>query len=663
MIGVFTLKITKKQQSLPLSQVKINDGFWNKIQKLVQDVVIPFQADILEDIADVKDKSHAIRNFRIAAGEETGEFHGFPWQDTDVAKWLEAAAYSITIKPDTALEARMDEMIRLVAKAQRPDGYLNTFFDLKEPGKEWTNMRDWHELYTFGHMIEAGVAHHLATGKDSLLNVVVKLADYITNRFGPENEGKTRGYPGHQEVELALLRLYRITGKKEHLQTAKYFLDERGTEPNFFVEETRKHRPHEKHYGIENTKYNQSHEPVRQQKEAVGHSVRALYMYASMADLAAETGDEALYNACGSLMDNMLSKKMYITGGLGSTVHGEAFSPAYDLPNDIVYAETCASIAMCFFARRMLEIKPTGKIADVLERQLFNVVLASMQLDGKRFFYVNPLEVVPGIAGVAHTHRHVLPTRPNWFACACCPPNVARMLLSLGRYAWGEGENTVYSHFFLGGEAQFKAGGGVSISCKTGYPWDGNTCYTINNNAEFTFAIHMPSWCRNAKISVKNSEGSISVGASTNHLAANGLIYEFKDGYWYISGKWQSGDVVKITADLPVLHIYSHTAVSDNVGKVALQRGPIVYCFEEQDNSGNLAALRISPEKGVLEVQGDGIFDGAILLKMQGIRRENTLDELYSETKPAETPQELLAVPYFMWGNRTPGEMRVWMGI
>ena len=639
------MNVFKKQQNLPLKAVTVSDNFWSPFQKLVDDVVLPFQADILEDKVDVADKSHAVRNFKIAAKEAEGEFHGFPWQDTDIAKWLEAASYSIAKKPDPALEARMDEMIRLVAKAQRPDGYLNTFFDLKEPGKEWTNMRDWHELYTMGHMIEAGVAHKQATGKDTLLNVVCKIADYVCDLFGPEEAGKKRGYPGHQEIELALLRLYRVVPEEKYLQTAKYFLDERGQEPNFFVEETRKYRPHEKHYNIVNTMYSQSHEPVRDQKEATGHSVRALYMYASMADLAAETNDMELYNACKTLMDDMINTKMYITGGLGSTVIGEAFSPSYDLPNDVVYAETCASIAMCFFARRMLEIKPDGIIADVMERQLFNVILASMQLDGKRFFYVNPLEVVPGISGVALTHKHVLPTRPNWFACACCPPNISRMLLSLGRYAWGEGENTVYSHFFLGGKAEFNLAGGVSIECETSYPWNGNTRYTVNGSGEFTFAIHIPAWCRNGKITV------------------NGKIFKewVQDGYVYITRNWQPGDIVEFTSDLPVLRVYSNLAVSENVGKVTLQRGPIVYCFEEVDNGDKLAALSISPDAKITELPGDDISQGAILLQMEGTRREAKTNALYSEELPTEQPQTLTAVPYYVWGNRKPGEMRVWM--
>jgi len=633
----------KTQQSLPLDAVQVQDNFWSSIQKLVQDVVIPFQADILEDKTDVADKSHAVRNIRIAAKEAEGEFHGMPWQDSDVAKWLEAAAYSLVIKPDAALEARMDEVIRLIGKAQRPNGYFNSFFELKEPGQEWTNLRDRHELYCAGHMIEAGVAHYQSTGKRSLLKIVCGIADNVCDRFGPEESGKVCGYPGHQEVELALLRLYRATGNKQYLETAKYFLDARGQEPNYLIEETRKNRPHEKHYSIINTMYQQAHMPVRQQAEAVGHSVRALYMYASMADLAAETNDTELYNACQTLMDNMVQKKMYITGGLGSTVHGEAFSPAYDLPNDIVYAETCASIAMCFFARRMLEIKPAGAIADVLERQLFNVVLASMQMDGKRFFYVNPLEVVPGISGVAQTHKHVLPTRPNWFACACCPPNVARLLLSLGRYAWGEGDNTVYSHFFLGGKAQFKLG--VSIECETGYPWNGNARYTIGGGAEFNFAIHIPSWCRNT------------------YMMLNGerIAYEIKDGYAYINRKWQKGDELEVLSDMPVQRVYSNLAVSDNVGKVALQRGPIVYCLEEADNGGNLAALRIPHDAEITEVQGTGVFNCTYVLEIDGKRRKNVSVALYTEERQTEETQLIKAVPYYLWGNRTPGEMRVWV--
>ena len=632
----------KLQKNLQLSAVRVKDTFWGNIQKLVQDVVIPFQADILEDKTTVADKSHAIRNIRIAAKEEKGEFHGMPWQDSDVAKWLEAAAYSIALRPDAELEARMDEVIRLIGKAQRKDGYFNSFFELKEPGQEWTNLRDRHELYCAGHMIEAGVAHHTATGKDSLLTIACGIADNVCKRFGTEYEDKVRGYPGHQEIELALLRLYRTTGNQQYLNTAKYFLDERGKSPNFLIDETRMMRPHETHYNIINTMYQQAHIPVRNQTEAVGHSVRALYMYTAMADLAAETNDAKLYNACKALMNNMIEKKMYITGGLGSTVHGEAFSPEYDLPNDIMYAETCASVAMCFFARRMLEIKPCGIIADVLERQLFNVVLASMQMDGKRFFYVNPLEVVPSIAGVAQTHKHVLPTRPNWFACACCPPNVSRLLLSIGRYAWGEGEGTLYAHFALGGRAQFNSG--VSITCETGYPWDGNTHYTIDTNAEFTFAVHIPSWCTSTSFTI------------------NGQPQEYRiiDGYVHISRQWLAGDKLAIINEMPAQRIYSNLQVSGNIGKVALQRGPIVYCIEEADNGENLAAISLSPTATITEQKGSGIFEGTILLHAEGTRSSGS-ESLYTTQPHEKAPHAITAVPYYLWGNRTPGEMRVWV--
>lgn len=629
-----------KNQSIPLSQIKVNDNFWGKIQELVQDVVIPHQADILEDKSSVGEKSYAVQNIRIAAGEAEGEFYGMPWQDSDVAKWLEAASYSIAIKSDAALEARMDEVIRLIGKAQHPDGYLNTFFTLKEQDQKWKNLRDRHELYCAGHMIEAGVAHHLATGKDSLLKIVIKLADNVCNRFG---YNKTRGIPGHEEIELALLRLYRITGTKEYLETAKYFIDDRGTSPNYFTEETRLNRPHEQPYTLINAMYNQSHKPVREQDEAVGHSVRALYLYTAMADMAAETNDKELYNVCVTLMNNMLDKKIYITGGLGSTFHGEAFSPAYDLPNDTMYAETCASIAMCFFARKILEIKPSGVIADALERQLFNVVLASMQMDGKRFFYVNPLEVIPGISGESPTHKHALPTRPEWFACACCPPNVARLLLSLGRYAWGEGEDTIYSHFFLGGTAEHKH---AKIECQTGYPWNGDTKFTINpTKPDFTFAIHIPSWCRNVKVLINGEPFSASPA----------------DGYIHIKRTWQQGDTVEIKSDLPVLRIYSNLKVSNNAEKVCLQRGPIVYCLEEADNDNTLAAVGFSPTEKVNITDGEGALSGMKVLKINGQRRQSQSTALYTEKQAELKPQQITAIPYYAWGNRTKGEMRVWV--
>jgi len=636
------------QRNIPLDQVKIKDGFWSRIQDLVRDVVIPYQADVMEDKIPGVEKSRAIANFRIAAGEMEGEHYGWVFQDSDLAKWLEAVAYSLSIHPDPELEKKADEVIELIGRAQESDGYLNTYFTLMHPDRKWQNLHDCHELYCSGHMIEAAAAYYEATGKDILLKIMRKNADLICNRFGHD---KTRGIPGHQEIELALFRLYEITGEKAYLDTALYFINERGSEPSYFIEEGKTRGWYQWSRDTEDREYAQNHAPVREQDKAVGHSVRAVYMYSAMADLAAETGDKELLDACEKLWENIVQKQMYITGGVGSTVHGEAFSIDYDLPNAITYSETCASIAMCFFARRMLEIKPSGEYADVIERMIYNTVLASMQLDGKRFFYVNPLEIVPGISGIVKTHKHALPRRPEWYACACCPPNVSRLLMSLGRYAWGEGGDTVYNHMIIGGYATFKAAGGVTIECDSKYPREGNAIYIVspvNDEAEFCFAVHIPVWCREAAFSV------------------NGERFEpkIKEGYAYIIRNWKTGDKLEVDFLLPVLRIYSNLAVSTNAGQVCLQKGPIVYCFEEADNGPQLAALRLPSDAEINETEIEsGILKGVPVLTAKGIREIRKAEEskLYTEQKPITEPVNLLAIPYHTWSNREPGEMRVWI--
>jgi len=633
------------QKSIPVDKVKIKDDFWSKIQDLVREVVIPYQADVMEDKIPGVEKSHAINNFKIAAGEMEGEFYGWVFQDSDLAKWLEAAAYSLAIHPDPVLEQRADEIIDLIGRAQQPDGYLNTYFIIKHPERKWQNLHDCHELYCSGHMIEAAVAYYKATGKDKFLNIMRRNADLICSRFG---HGKIRGIPGHQEIEIALLRLYDLTGEKSYLETAQYFIDERGTEPGYFDEEGKTRGWIMWSEGPEKRDYAQNHKPVREQDKPTGHSVRAVYMYTSMAALAKETGDRTLIDACDRLWDSITQKQMYITGGVGSTVHGEAFTVDYDLPNDITYSETCASIAMCFFARHMLEVKPSGKYADILERMLYNTVLASMQLDGKRFFYVNPLEVIPGISGVVQTHKHAVPQRPQWYACACCPPNISRLLMSLGKYAWGEGENTIFAHMFLGGTAGFEVGDGVAINCYSDYLNGGYVCYTINpkkDEEDFCLAIHIPDWCRDTDCMV------------------NGEAFEpeIKDGYAYFKRKWKKGDTLELNMQLPVLRIYSNLSVSGNAGKVCLQRGPFVYCFEETDNSAPLAALRlpVDSEINVTEIN-DGVLKGVLALTAKGVKETGNSD-LYSEQKPEKESVTLKAVPYYSWGNREPGEMRVWI--
>ncbi|NLB91319.1 MAG: glycoside hydrolase family 127 protein, partial [Clostridiales bacterium] len=629
----------KQLHQVSVKNVTVNDSFWSQIQNLVMDVVIPYQADILEDKVPGAEKSRAIENFRIAAGEAEGEFYGMVFQDSDLAKWLEGVAYALALRPNPEMEKKADEVIALIGKAQEEDGYLNTYFTLKEPEHKWQNLQECHELYCSGHMIEAAVAYYQTTGKTALLDIMKKNADLICERFGYD---KVWGVPGHQEIELALIRLYRATGEEKYLDTAKYFIEERGKDPDFFQEESK--RIDWRHFGMDaaDREYAQNHAPVRQQDKAVGHSVRAVYMYTAMADLAAETGDKTLYDACKVLWENIVNKRMYVTGGIGSTVHGEAFSADYELPNDLVYAETCASISMAFFAGRMLEIEPKGEYADILEKELYNGILSGMQLDGKRFFYVNPLEVVPGVSGKLKEYKHVLPERPGWYACACCPPNVVRLVTSLGQYAWGENENSVFAHTYLGGTAAFE--NGAQITCQSNYPWSGDISYTIDKEKEFTFAIHLPGWCKNY----------------TLQLNGTNLSAELKDGYLYITRLWKQGDQLTLSLDIQPRRLYANTHVRANAGCVALARGPVVYCIEEKDNGPSLSALRL-PRNAPIQVEEitQDKIGTTTILSVKGVRLDSG-DALYEETPPTASETTITALPYYKWGNRGAGEMRVW---
>lgn len=639
-------------KNINLSQIKIKDGFWSEKQELITEQVIPFQEKVLNDEIEGVEKSHAFANFRIAAGLEKGEFYGMVFQDSDVAKWLEGVAYSLTVKPNPELEKRVDEIIDTIAMAQQPDGYLNTYFTIKEPEHRWQNLQECHELYCAGHMMEAAAAYYETTGKDKLLKVMERMADHIGEQFGP---GKRPGIPGHQEVEIGLMRLYHVTGKEKYKELAQYFIDERGKNPHFFEEESEKRGW--KHFGIDpkDTKYNQSFAPVREQKTAEGHSVRAVYMYTAMADIAAQTGEKELTQACETLWNNITQKRMYLTGGIGSTMEGEAFSIDYDLPNDMAYAETCASIGLGFFARKMLDIHADNRYADILERVLYNGVLSGIQLDGKRFFYVNPLEVNPGVSGEIFGYKHVLPQRPGWYACACCPPNLVRMVMSLGKYAWGESEDTVYSHLFVGGEAKL---GLAQVEVESDYPWNGRVSYTVTpteRQRKFSFAIRIPAYVKDKKILLNGR--ALSDGAAE----ADAKSVVEKDGYLYFTGKWEKQEKIELRFELPVRKIYCNTAVRANENCVALMRGPVVYCFEGVDNDGLLQELRISDQTAFeASICQEGALKGMTVLTGKGEKLLET-DVLYSENRAHRQPVVLRAIPYFAWGNRGVNQMRVWM--
>ena len=462
----------EKLQSLPLGDIRIEDAFWGKYIRLVKDVILPYQWETLNDNVPDAEPSHCIKNFRIAAGEEKGTFQGAVFQDTDVAKWLEAAAFTLASGGrDEMLESLADETIKLIGKAQCPDGYLNTYYTIQEPDRRWSNLKEGHELYTAGHMIEAAVAYYEATGKDAFLKIVSRFADVICEKFGPD-EGQCHGYPGHPEVELALVKLYRATGEKRYLEVSKYFVEQRGVGENYFFQEEKgeKYRQIFPEFKDYSPAYSQSHLPVREQKTAEGHAVRAVYLYCAMADLAYEYRDESLLDACRTLWDNMVKKRMFITGGIGSSGLLERFTTDYDLPNDCNYSESCASIGLALFGRRMAEITGEAKYMDVAETALYNTVLAGIAMDGRSFFYVNPLEVWPDNCLERTSKEHVKPVRQKWFGVACCPPNIARTLASLGQYLYGKGEDSLYINLYVSNEAQTVINGvKCSVKIDSGY--------------------------------------------------------------------------------------------------------------------------------------------------------------------------------------------------
>ncbi len=643
-----------KAKPIALQSVKLQDRIWKNRFELVRDEVIPYQWDALNDrIPDVP-PSHAIENFRIAAGESEGEFVGMVFQDSDVAKWLEAVAYVLAVEPNPELEKTADEVIDLIARAQQPDGYLNTYFTVAEPDKRWTNLRDWHELYCAGHMMEAAVAYYEATGKRKLLDVMCRFADYIDQVFGTEPD-KLQGYPGHPEIELALVRLYNATGEEKYLKLSKYFIEQRGQQPHWYdIEAERRGNVPKYYFSDIGYNYSQAHLPIRQQETAEGHSVRALYLFSGAADVAAETGDRELMEVCKKLWDNITQRRMYITGGVGSDAYGERFTLDYDLPNDRAYTETCAAIALVFFAHRMLQADVDAKYANVMERALFNGVLSGISLDGKSFFYVNPLEVWPDACRVRRDLRHVKTVRQGWFTCACCPPNAARLLASIGQYMYSASEDTAYVHLYAASEADFTLPGSkVKLIQETEYPWQEKVIIKIEPEeaTEFAVAVRLPDWCEMPSLAVNGDE--VDLAPVT------------RKGYAYIRRLWQPGDRIELTLPMPVQRVRANPMVRANAGRVALQRGPIVYCLEEADNGPNLSAVVLPPDAELTAKWNPDLLGGVVTIHGKALRVDESQwdGKLYmaSSTQPAAKEIEITAVPYSTWCNRQPGEMLVWI--
>lgn len=669
----------KNQFSTPLSlkDIQVTDTFWKNEMELVRKEVIPYQWDALNDKVEGAAPSYCMRNFKIAGkmNKEKGrlgaayvepkytfrgfeavpedpdnledKFYGFVFQDTDFSKWIEAVGYSLTQHPDSELEQLADSAIDIVCEAQQEDGYLDTYYIINGKDMIFSNLRDNHELYCFGHLVEGAVAYYQATGKDKLLKAAERFADYIDNYFGPEDE-KCKGYPGHEIAEMALVKLYEVTGNQKYLDLSAFFVEERGKKPYYFDKEEHPDIKDKSPDGIRYA-YNQAHLPVREQKEAVGHAVRAVYLYSGMADVARLKDDSSIYEACEKLWDNMINQKMYITGGIGGTHIGEAFSFPYDLPNDTAYAETCASIGLVFFARRMLEIKPDAKYANVMERALYNGILSGMALDGKSFFYVNPLEVNPEACHRDERKFHVKPVRQKWFGCACCPPNIARLLSSIGSYAYTENEDTLFVHLYMGSILTKKIGEReVDVNITSQFPWNGDVQIKIRaKDTGFKLALRIPDWCDDYQLAHKDS-------------------YEItqKDGYLYLSKTWAEEDVVKLSFPMKARLMTCSAAVRENIGKAALMRGPIVYCLEEKDNGKNLHLLSVKPDTTftVLEEQIAGT--DVKIIQLNGSRKvsQDTMQCGLYYPIGAERKEDtvLTCIPYYTWANRGENEMQVW---
>ena len=635
-----------------LKSFKLSEGLFSHYARLLCDTVVPFQEAVLNDRVENVAPSHAIDNFRNAAallknGEkpENGDFYGMVFQDSDVAKWLEAAAYSLLIKPDAELEGRIDELCDLIAAAQEPDGYLDTYFTLERPSEKFRNLLEGHELYCAGHMMEAAVALYEATGNEKLLSVMKRNGDLLYRYFVEEGH---EGYPGHPEVELALMRLWRASGDDKYKTLAEHFINVRGVDSDFYIREVTQRDWKVWGNDAADKEYQQSHLPVREQPDAVGHSVRAAYLYTAMADIAAVTREPSLMEACFRLFDSISKRRMYITGGIGSTVWGEAFSTDYDLPNDTVYAETCASIALIFFASKMLKLKRDGRFADVMERALYNTVLGGVELDGTKFFYVNPLEVIPGVSGKLATHRHTLPQRPGWFGCACCPPNAARLLTSVAKYAWDMEDGVLYSNLFAAGLLTLPQ---AEILVETAYPFGDSVKYTVKSGA-VKMAIHIPAF-------------------TAEHYSVS-MPGVYRDGYYYLDVK--AGDVVDVKLEMIPKLNRANIKVAKDSGLGAVTVGPVVYCAEGVDNGGEVFSFSVDRNRltlnketpaqiGGFKAVADDLGEVFTVTAGGTSLTADDPDALFFTEGYREVERELKLIPYFMWGNRGLNQMRVWMPV
>jgi uncharacterized protein len=627
---------SRRHRPVPFTAVEIKDRLWAPRQRVLRERTVPFLYDQCEKIGMLEALDVTSPPGPLAFPyKNNGTSTTVMYWDSDIAKWIETASYTLATHPDQALEARIDDVITRIAKAQRPDGYFNSFFQRREPAKQWINLRDWHELYCAGHLIEAAVAHAQATGKDNLLRIMTRYADHIDRRFGP-GANQARGYCGHEEIELALVKLYRFTGERRYLELARFFIDERGRQPHYFDIEARARGDDPANYWHHTYEYSQSHVPVREQDRVVGHAVRAMYLYSAMADLGAEYDDQPLLQACQRLWSDLTGKRLYLTGGLGPSASNEGFTTDYDLPNETAYAETCASVGLVFWAHRMALLEGNGRYADVMEQALYNGALSGISLDGERFFYENPL------ASRGNHHRWV------WHRCPCCPPNIARLIASLGSYVYSVAPGNAAVHLYIQGQGRMQIDGTpVTLTQTTAYPWEGTIVLHVEPAAPIDFAIllRVPGWCRSGELAVNGH--AMELSAVTEH------------GYARIRRLWRAGDQVNLVLSMPIERVYAHPDVRADQGRAALQRGPIVYCLEAADNAMPLHRLALPRDEEIAAQFEPDLLGGVATLT--GRARLSAGDRLYRTEPARRETTRFKAIPYHVWGHREPGEMLVWL--
>lgn len=621
------------------SKVSFDGGFWKSWSETVRNVTIPTQHMRLEEegfleVLDFDSPPGPLARPIQPSGLSMQHFF-----DSDFGKWIEAASYTLKARPDPELEAKIDAIVEKLAHGQMADGYLNSWFIRREPEKRWTNLRDLHEMYSMGHLLEGAVAYHEATGKRRFLDVMIRAVDHIIDTFGT-GPGKLRGYDAHEEIELALVKLYRVTGDPRHLELATYFVDERGRMPSYYDEEARQRGENPDDYVYKTYAYSQAHMPVREQTQVVGHAVRAMYLFSAMADLAFENDDASLKAACDRLFDNLSGRQLYVTGGLGPSASNEGFTREFDLPNETAYAETCAAVALGFWAHRMAAIDLDSRFTDVLETVLFNGALSGISRDGEHYFYENVLE------------SHGQNRRWKWHYCPCCPTNIARFITSLGQYFYSTRHDGVAVHLYGENTAELESGGHfLRLRQETAYPWEGDVRLSIGlaSPAILTLWLRIPGWCREARITVN--------GEAIDHAAAT------QNGYAAITRQWRDGDEIRLSFGMPVERLYAHPAVGEDAHRVALRRGPVVYCVEATDIGTEPQRLRISRD-AVLTPRFDAtLLGGAVVLEGE-VREAGATDwggALYRTTPPGLVPRRMKAIPYHLWANRDEGAMQVWL--